>query len=205
MKSFADFVKTTVSGGFFVVLPIMLVWLILVETLDVLVALTSPIAELLPLESIGAETEANLVAIAVLLILCVVTGLAIRADIGVSTGRWIERKFLQPLPGYAIFKSLSRRFSGDKTEESFVPAVVSTPLGTRMLAFIVEEHDNGDLTVFVPAAPTPAMGMVHIVTKEQVRVLDAPMGAVAGCFWEFGTGTKALLAANPPQRQETQA
>ena len=45
MKSFADFVKTTVAGGFFVVLPIFLVWLILGETVDFLMALASPIAE----------------------------------------------------------------------------------------------------------------------------------------------------------------
>ncbi len=204
MKCFADFVKTTVAGGFFVVLPIILTWLILGETMDVLMALASPIAELLPLEGVDAATEAQVVAVVLLLVLCVLTGLAMRSEIGVTVGRWFERVFLQPLPGYPILKSLSRRFAGDTSEERFVPALINTPLGTRMLAFIVEEHDNGDVTVFVPAAPTPAMGMIHIVRKDQVRVLDVPMGAVANCFWEFGTGVKTLLAAGPERPNETQ-
>ena len=203
MKSFADFVKTTVAGGFFVVLPIILAWLILGETLDVLMALASPIAELLPMEGIDAETEAQVVAVALLLVLCVLTGLAMRSKIGVAVGRWFERVFLQPLPGYPILKSLTRRFSGDTSEDRFVPALISTPMGTRMLAFIVEEHDNGDMTVFVPAAPTPAMGMVHIVRKEQVQVLDVPMAKMAGCFWEFGAGVKTLLATDPQRPTET--
>ena len=92
-------------------LPIILAWLILGETLDVLMALASPIAELLPMEGIDAETEAQVVAVALLLALCILTGLAMRSKIGVAVGRWFERVFLQPLPGYPILKSITRRFA----------------------------------------------------------------------------------------------
>ena len=44
-----------------------------------------------------------------------------------------------------------------------------------MLAFIVEEHDNGDHTVLIPNAPTPMIGTLHHVRRDRVRTLDVPL------------------------------
>jgi hypothetical protein len=43
MKNILDFLKTTILGGLFVLLPIILLYLALSETLEVLVLLATPI------------------------------------------------------------------------------------------------------------------------------------------------------------------
>ena len=48
MKGLLDFLKTTFLGGFFVLLPVLLVFLLLGEVVDLVVALGTPIAGLLP-------------------------------------------------------------------------------------------------------------------------------------------------------------
>ncbi len=58
MKGFADFLKTTIAGGFFVLLPIVLVVLITQETITLASDLIGPIAEQLPVEEVGGVVSA---------------------------------------------------------------------------------------------------------------------------------------------------
>ena len=53
MKQLLDFLKTTAMGGLFVLLPILLLYLLLAEALDLIVALATPIADLFPEGTFG--------------------------------------------------------------------------------------------------------------------------------------------------------
>ena len=46
MKQLMEFLKTTAMGGLFVLLPILLLYLLLAEALGMIVALATPIADL---------------------------------------------------------------------------------------------------------------------------------------------------------------
>ena len=48
MKNLLEFLKTTAMGGLFVLLPVLLLYLLLSEALDLIVALATPIADLFP-------------------------------------------------------------------------------------------------------------------------------------------------------------
>ena len=48
MKQLLEFLKTTAMGGLFVLLPVLLLYLLLVEALDLIVSLATPIADLFP-------------------------------------------------------------------------------------------------------------------------------------------------------------
>ena len=194
MKSAMGFIKTTVVGGFFIVVPIVLVILIIAETIDLVIVIANPIAGLLPVEGLDAPVERVLIAAVLIVAVCFLAGLAMRADAGARLGRWIEGLILGRVPGYQLIKGLSRRVAGDEQATNFAPAVVTTALQTRVLAFVIEEQEDGDVVVFVPAAPTPAVGMIHIVRQDQVCKLEVPLTAVATCLSEFGMGAGQLLA-----------
>jgi uncharacterized membrane protein len=68
-----------------------------------------------------------------------------------------------------------------------------------MLAFIIEEHGSGLLTVFVPSSPTPAAGTVYYLTESQVLRLDVTPASAVRCVMQFGMGSKKLLAAVPSE------
>lgn len=193
MKRIVEFIKTSVIGGFFVILPVALILFLLVELAEIVILITEPVTEHLPIETLGGIEVATLVAILLILAACFVTGLAMRTQIGIRFGELIERFGLNRLPGYTLLKSLTQSFSGIKEGSTFSVAV-ATIRDSDVLCFIVEEHDNGDFTVFVPTAPAPTIGTVYCLKREKVRKLDVPMGKAAECIMHWGIGSKELFA-----------
>jgi len=116
-----------------------------------------------------------------------------RTQIGVRSRELVERIGLNRLPGYTLVKSLTQSFAGGK-EDSIVSVAIATIRDGEVLAFIVEEHDNGDYTVFVPTAPTPTIGTIYFLKREKVRKLDVPIAAGVDCIMQWGVGSKSLLA-----------
>ena len=76
--------------------------------------------------------------------------LALRLMILRRVGLWIERTVLGRLPMYDAVKSLSRGLVGAKEGTAFRPAVLSSPECGREIAYVIEEHGDGQLTVLVP-------------------------------------------------------
>jgi uncharacterized membrane protein len=64
---------------------------------------------------------------------------------------------------------------------------------TRMLVAIVEALPDGRLTVFVPMAPTPGLGVLQIVSPDRVESLKCSMSDALGWTMNWGTGTQGLL------------
>ncbi len=195
MRGLVNFLKATIAGGFFVVLPVAFVVFLLGQTIDALVGLVAPIAEDLPFREVGGVGVATLLSALIVLAFCFITGLLISTRVGEFGRNWIERKLLNRLPGYTIIKNLTRRFSGIEGTE-FAPALVDLyGASTRSLAFIVEEHENGSYAVFVPLAPTPTIGQVHLVPHEKVSRIQAPLGAVLNSIMQWGVESRELFTS----------
>jgi uncharacterized membrane protein len=66
-----------------------------------------------------------------------------------------------------------------------------------MLSFVVERHQSGLLTVFVPSATTPAAGSIYYLTEERVKLLDVPVSIAMGCIMRLGIGSHELFDNRP--------
>ena len=188
-----SFLKTTLAGGFFFVLPVVLLYLLLAEALEVAMALGTPIADLLPEGFFGDAETAKVVAVLYLIVICFLTGLVLRTQTGHRIIAWLENKLLEPIPGYTVLRDLSERISGDETSKFFQPAVLTHSDGIKQPVLIVEEHAQGDYSVLVPIAPTPTLGTIHIVPKAKIEKVDLPTTEALECFWHLGVGTEKLL------------
>jgi uncharacterized membrane protein len=93
-----------------------------------------------------------------------------------------------------MVRSLTRRIGNVEESEKFAPALVQLE-GTLVPAFVVEEHVDGRYTVFVPSAPTPAVGAIYIMTKERVHLVDVPFLKAVKCVSRWGVGSAELLQA----------
>ncbi|MGB5388022.1 MAG: hypothetical protein WBN20_14665, partial [Eudoraea sp.] len=62
MKSIMSFIKTTLIGGLFFVIPLVLLALIIGKVLDVFRKLVAPIADKIPIEAIGGITISRIIA-----------------------------------------------------------------------------------------------------------------------------------------------
>ena len=193
MKKLMEFLKTTALGGLFVLLPLLLLFLALAEVMELLVGIATPISNLF---HPGAFEEAQFPVILALLLLfgaSFVIGLWLHSKTAQRFGDWIERKTVGRLPVYKFLKSLIRGLLGSEDTAGFKPAMLVSQKDQREFAYVVEDHGNGRLTVLVPWAPAAFAGVVKIVAKDQVELLDASLSDVTLALNHLGLGTRDLL------------
>ena len=84
---------------------------------------------------------------------------------------------------------------GDHPDE-LQPAFLQVSPGNRMFCFIVEEvPDHNSAVIFVPLAPTPGVGHVHIADQACLEPIDASFGDAVGCLFNWGAGAADLVSA----------
>jgi uncharacterized membrane protein len=194
MKFMRELAVNAVVGGLLVLLPLYLAVLLLLKGLQTLVAVVRPVAALLP-DWLPAQ---NLLALLLVLLLCFGVGVLVRTQLG-----GVIRDRLQALfgrvPGYTLFRSMTKRLAGKTDENVWTPALVEIE-DALVPGFIIEEHDDGRLTVFVPSVPTPLAGAVYVLDRSRVHVVDVPFTQALKTFSHWGAGSKELVAAmkRPP-------
>lgn len=193
MKQLIEFLKTTAMGGLFVLLPVLLLYLLLAEALGLIVALAGPIAVLFPKGTF--DEIKHPVAIGLILIMgaSFLIGLALRSENGRRLGRWVERTVLDRLPVYKALKSLTTGFTEAGKDGAFKTAVLNSTAGEREIVYIIEDHENGYLTVLQPWAPTAFSGFVKVVNQDRLETLDANLGDVSRVLSHWGVGVRDLL------------
>jgi uncharacterized membrane protein len=65
--------------------------------------------------------------------------------------------------------------------------------GQRQIAYLVEEHGDGQVNVMLPRAPTPLSGSVRIVRREQVELLNVRLTEVTRVLSHWGVGARDML------------
>ena len=196
MKQIGEFLKTTALGGLFVVLPVLLLYLLLGEILDLVIGLATPIADLFPKGTFDKLTAPLPIAVTLLAGVSFVIGLALRLEGGRRLGDWVEGKVLGRLPMYSALKSLTKAFWEAGEGAAFRPALLGSSEGVRELIYVVEDHGDGQLTVLVPWAPTAFSGFVKIVARDQVEMLDTNLGEASRVLSHWGVGARDLLGKN---------
>jgi uncharacterized membrane protein len=67
--------------------------------------------------------------------------------------------------------------------------------GGLVIALVVEKHADGRYTIFIPAAPTPFTGSIHILPAERVHLSTVSLAKALQCISRYGIGSHELLAA----------
>jgi len=192
MKSIGEFFKTTLLGGLFVILPLLLLYMLLAEAVDLVIALATPIADLFP-KGIFDQVQYK-GPIALILIVCVsfIIGLALRAETGRRMGRWIENTILGRLPAYKALKGLTTGFTEAGKEGAFKPAMLISADGEKEPAYVVEDHGDGKVTVLLPWSPASFAGSLKVVKQDRVEVLDVSIGDFSRVLGNWGIGASDI-------------
>ena len=121
MSRVGEFLKTTAMGGLFVLLPVLLLYLLLAEALDLVIALATPIADLFPKGTFDQIKFPVLTALVLIVVVSFLIGLALRSSTGRRLGNRVERATLRRLPLYIALKNLTKGFV-QAGQDSFRPA-----------------------------------------------------------------------------------
>ena len=193
MKKIVEFFKTSLIGGLFVLLPLVLFYLLLAEMMQLVVAMATPIADLFPKGTFDEVKLPVVIAIVLLVGASFLFGLTLRSTVLRNFGLWIERTVLGRLPIYNAVKGLSRGLVGAKEDGVFKPAVLDSPNGDREIVYLIEDHGNGQATVLVPFAPASFAGSVKILGSDRLEMLPASLGDTSRVISHWGLGAMDLL------------
>jgi uncharacterized membrane protein len=193
MKGLSEFLKATAAGGLFVLLPVLLLYLLLAEALELVVALATPITGLFPKGTFDEVKFPTIIALVLIVGVSFLIGLGLRSSVARRLGLSIERTVLARLPMYDVLKRLTRGFSSEGQHVAFKPAMLISQTGDRELAYVVEDHNDGNVTILLPWAPTPFAGTVKIIKREQVETLNVNLSEFTKIVSQWGVGARDLL------------
>ncbi len=190
------FLTTTALGGILFLVPLVFVVLILGKAYELMLRVAEPISRLLPSDTIAGVGILNLIAIAVMLLLCLLAGLIARSRPARRLYNRFDRVLLELIPGYAWTKALvsSLGDTGEVTEK-FKPVLVR--LDDQMqLGFEMERTDTDLVVVFFPGAPDVRSGSVAYVEASRVSTAEGNLLAINKSLKLMGIGAVKLLPAD---------
>ena len=193
MKRILHFTRMSLVGGVLFLVPILVMAAILGKAFGIAHKIVMPLAAHLPIESVlGLETP-RVLASALLLLFCFLTGVFARTACARKIVNWLESALLSNLPGYEFIKTMSENFlAADK--EHVYPVVLARIEDSWQLGFLIERLEGGLSAVFVPGTPSPQSGSVYFMTEDRFRLTDLPATPVLKCLKRYGLGSIALLA-----------
>ena len=191
-----SFLKTTLFGGFAVLLPLVLFIAVYVWLFRLLTGLLEPISEeILDFSQLTERILADGLAVVLLITTCFMVGLIVRTRIGSVLTAIIDDRLLRKFPGYTIIKETIGQFFGDREKLPFNAVALVQPFAneTFMTAFVTQRHENGRTTVYVPASPSPVAGNVYHLENRFVHIIDVPIEKAMRIVLSCGSGAEELF------------
>jgi len=190
MKQAIEFIKTTMLGGALIIIPAALIVFILAKVARALKGALDPLAaELPPGIQFPYMTE-----IVTVIAVCFIAGLLIRTRPGRWIGGLIERYVFDRVPGYALARGLTRTSVTGDTTQGITPALVEMEEGL-VPALIIEQHEDGYVTVFVPSPPVPTVGQAYVFESGKAHPVDVSLPKFIACITKWGLGAQELRRA----------
>ena len=182
--------KTTLLGGILFLAPIAVLAIVLGKVFSLSMRVVQPIDAMIPIETVAGIASANVLAIALILVLCYGAGLlAKRAFISKRMQR-LDGLLIDMIPGYAVFKGMVGGMASEvDLSAALVPVLVRFD-DYEQIAFETEKAE-GHSVVFLPGAPSAWSGSTVVVEAHRVHRLDIPTHQVVRLMRVFGRGTLA--------------
>ncbi|MGB5359889.1 MAG: DUF502 domain-containing protein [Eudoraea sp.] len=192
MKSIMSFIKTTLIGGLFFVIPVVLLALIIGKVLDVFRKLVAPIADKIPIEAIGGITISRIIALLILLLVCFIAGLFAHTKKIKELRKWIETNILSHIPGYTLLKGMTESAAGIESDDLKDVVLVNIE-EVWQIGFLMDKIDDELCSVYIPGAPNPMSGDVFFVKNERLKILDLPELSAMKIYKKLGLDAKKIL------------
>ncbi|MGB5205928.1 DUF502 domain-containing protein [Eudoraea sp.] len=192
MKNITSFIKTTLIGGLFFVIPLVLLALIIGKVLDVFRKLVAPIADKIPIEVIGGITITRIIALLILLLVCFIAGLFAHTKKIKELRKWIETNILSHIPGYTLLKGMTESAAGIESDDLKDVVLVNIE-EVWQIGFLMDKIDDELCSVYIPGAPNPMSGDVFFVKNERLKILDLPELSAMKIYKKLGLDAKSVL------------
>jgi hypothetical protein len=199
MKTFYTNLRSVAIAGFFFLLPVYVLLIVITKAWMSLSSLGTSMAGMFGMKSILGMGGATVFSGLLLLVTWLVCGLLVRFSFVAAFNTVIERWLSKYIPGYDTYKAIA--------EEKLHPKAKVLPYTAALIrqqeywqpAYIVEQDTDGNYVVFLPDIPETNKGHVVLATQDQIRLvpsvtatqLDASLKQLGkGLLSEYGMHTR---------------
>lgn len=194
MEQIKSFIKTSLIGGFIVILPIVILVGAFTWIFNFVIKIIQPLTDIVVIQSDLKEIVAHVVVVVLILLMCFILGIIVKTSIGKFFYSFIENSLLSKIPGYSLVKETVLQFLGDKKSPFSSVALVNI-FGneTMVTAFITDTHNDGSYSVFVPTGPNPTSGNIYHLKEEFVHKVDVSVEDTMRSIISCGSGSDKLI------------
>jgi uncharacterized membrane protein len=182
--------KTTLLGGLLFLVPLAALAIVIGKAFQVSMLFAGPIDKVVPVESVAGVAFVNLIAIALIIFVCYLAGMAAKLGFLGARMEQLDGLLIDVIPGYAVAKGMI----GSVAKENDLAALL-TPVIVRFddydqIAFEIE-HDETKSVLFLPGSPSVWSGSTVIADRNRVRVLGIPAHQAVKLMRVLGRGSVA--------------
>jgi len=194
------FLKTTLLGGLFILLPLMLLWIGLKEIGGLLEAMATPIADLFPKGVFDNLTAPGIVATFLIVGTSFILGLAARSAWLSNIGHNIEISILNRVPMYRMLKIIASALI-DSESGDVKPALIKDGSGGGDPCYVIEKHADGRATVLLPWSPASFAGSIKVVQQSDLEYVPCSLDEFSRSLSQIGVGVEECLTAKAPEEK----
>jgi uncharacterized membrane protein len=198
-----NFLKNSVLGGLFILLPLMLLWIGLKEIGGLLALMATPIADVLadlfPAEFFENLTAPGVVAFFLIVATSLILGLVAKSSWVRRIGRSFEKSVLHKIPMYKMLKIISSALVEADTD-GVSPALIKDGNGGGEPCYVIEKHRDGLATVLLPWSPASFAGSIRVVQQSDLDFLSCSLDDFARSLSHIGVGIEECMSNRLPEK-----
>ena len=192
MKSIIQIIKATFLGGILFLAPLVVLLVIVEKGYSIIQKITLPLANNLPRVHVLGVALQELFGIIVIILICFLAGLMAKTAGAKKLIHKLENGILSFVPGYSFMKNMNESIMGFESNTDLKVIMVPTDAGWQF-AFLIEQINENNFTVFIPDAPNPWSGSVCFVERKDIKEIEITQKQALACIRKLGYGTKELL------------
>jgi uncharacterized membrane protein len=172
MKNFLTHVRDIAISGFFALLPLYVLFIVIAKAWKSLSSVGAGIAGMFGLKPILGVGGTTIFSGLLVITLWIVTGLLVRFSFLAALSRAAERAMSKYIPGYGTYKAIAEEKLQHKVRAlDYTSAMIRWHEYWRP-AYIVEQDRDGTCVLFLPDVPETNKGHVLLAKQDDVRVLS---------------------------------
>ena len=173
MKTFLSHLRDIAISGFFALLPLYVLFIVIAKAWKSLSSVGAGIAGMFGLKSILGVGGSTVLSGLLVITLWIVIGLLVRFSFMAALSRAAEKAMSKYIPGYETYKAIAEEKLQHKVRTvDYTGALIRWQEYWRP-AYIVEHSEDGTCVVFLPDVPETNKGHVLLAKQDQVRVVSS--------------------------------
>jgi uncharacterized membrane protein len=196
MKKVYLFLKNTIVGGVFLLLPLLVIIILFQKAHHLLTPVGKTLSQKFGIDHFMGFT---LIMAVLIIAVCFLLGLSLRLSGVTRFSRWLENSLFRFFPGYEYMKRILQEQLQQEDEQPNQQAVMVRLDDSWYPGMLVEDTGDGRCTVYLPGAPQAASGQVCVVEEERLIRLNCGIKDLFRMQRGFGKGLAQQIAKVYPK------